>query len=93
MPSMIVWLGTYFVLKLLMRAKFGAVSWDFTSLAHNILTVILGGWTLQVWRIPAADACPALADGGDFWAIAILLQVVHCVSDFVISNNFLLIIL
>jgi hypothetical protein len=84
MPSMVAWLVTYFVLKLAARAKFGVVSWDFTSLAHNVLTVLLGGWGLWIWQMPAENACPALSDGGDFWAIAILLQVVHCVSDFVV---------
>ena len=51
-------------------------------LAHNILSVVVGLYSVATWRSSdSAGTCMSLSDGSAF---IILLQAAHCISDFAV---------
>lgn len=64
-------------------AEYSSDVWDPVCLAHNALSVCVGAYSLATWprSLGAADACPSATGGA---ALVILLQLAHCLSDFVV---------
>ena len=78
-----VW-AAYFAGKLgarVLHPKGAAASWDDTALLHNILSVVVGAYTIWGYGDEAASACQAFSDPA---AIVIAMQAIHSITDFVI---------
>jgi hypothetical protein len=78
-----VW-GAYFAAKFSARVlhpRGAATSWDDTSLLHNILSVVVGAYTIWSYGADAASACQAFSDPA---AIVIAMQAIHSITDFVV---------
>ena len=65
------------------KGDYSSRVWDPVCLAHNIVSVVAGMYSLLTWdRGPSpAATCHSLSDSS---AIVILLQAAHCISDFLV---------
>lgn len=77
----LAWVVAYFGVKLALFAKYKGRCWDMCSLVHNVISVALGAYFAYKWDRPYADSCHTLID---HYAVVILVQMIHSVSDFVI---------
>eukprot|EP01043_Picozoa_sp_COSAG02_P056609 COSAG02_NODE_6736_length_3393_cov_18.505768_1_plen_227_part_00 len=78
-----VW-AAYFAAKFgarILHPRGAAGSWDDTSLLHNILSVVVGVYTIWSYGADAASACHAFSDPV---AIVIAMQAIHSITDFVV---------
>lgn len=70
------------LIKIVSRLKYGSdQSWDAVCLVHNIISVIVGAVAIATWERPREASCGSLSDT---MAAALMLQTVHCVSDFLV---------
>jgi len=61
-------------------AEYSSRVWDPVCLAHNLLSVVVGMYSLMTWEVSGSAAtCTSLSDVS---ALVILLQAAHCISDF-----------
>ena len=65
------------------KGDYSSRVWDPVCLAHNIVSVVAGIYSLLTWdRGPSAAAtCHSLSDAS---SLVILLQAAHCISDFLV---------
>eukprot|EP00924_Labyrinthula_sp_SR-Ha-C_P013427 snap_masked-scaffold_5-processed-gene-1.53-mRNA-1 protein AED:1.00 eAED:1.00 QI:0/0/0/0/1/1/2/0/249 len=79
--KLLYWFLAYSITKIVCKIAWGPTSWDVLSLAHNIVSVLLGFYDLSNWQLPSEDTCHSV---NSRHSLAIIIQLVHCVSDFVV---------
>jgi len=81
-----VWLCGYVLYKIAFRLGYkvysGKCSWDMVCLIHNLVSVIVGFFTVYNWELDLASTCRGTVSSPE--AAVITMQAAHCLSDFII---------